>query len=97
MSGKVRGRYTLEFKQEAVRLVKAGQTDGQVAKGLGLAEPTVGNWVKADDTGRLRAAAGKPVNADSQEISRLKAELARARMERDILKKAAAYFAKESL
>ena len=43
MSGKVRGRYTLEFKQEAVRLVKAGQTNGQVAKGLGLAEQTVGN------------------------------------------------------
>ena len=97
MSGKVRGRYTLEFKREAVRLVKAGQTNGQVAKGLGLAEQTVGNWVKADDAGRLRAAVGKPVNADQQEISRLKAELARARMERDILKKAAAYFAKESL
>ena len=97
MSGKVRGRYTLEFKQEAVRLVKAGQTNGQVARGLGLAEQTVGNRVKADDAGRLRAAVGKPVNADSQEISRLKAELSRARMERDILKKAAAYFAKESL
>jgi transposase len=97
MSGKVRGRYTLEFKQEAVRLAKAGQTNGQVARGLGLAEQTVGNWVKADDSGRLRAAVGKPVNADQQEISRLKAELARARMERDILKKAAAYFAKESL
>ena len=97
MTGKVRGRYTLEFKQEAVRLVKAGQTNGQVARGLGLAEQTVGNWVKADDAGRLRAAVGKPVNAGQQEISRLKAELARARMERDILKKAAAYFAKESL
>ena len=97
MSGKVRGRYALEFKQEAVRLVKAGQTNGQVARGLGLAEQTVGNRVKADDAGRLRAAVGKPVNADSQEISRLKAELSRARMERDILKKAAAYFAKESL
>ena len=43
--------------------------------------------MKAHDAGRLRAAAGQPVNADSQEISRLKAELARARMERDILKK----------
>ena len=97
MSGKVRGRYTLEFKQEAVRLVKAGQTNGQVARGLGLSEQTVGNWVKADDAGRLREAVGKPVNADQMEISRLRAELARMRMERDILKKAAAYFAKESL
>ena len=75
----------------------AGQTNGQVAGGLGLAEQTVGNWVKADDARRLRAAVGKPVIADQQEISRLKADLARARMEFDILKKAAAYFAKESL
>ena len=65
--------------------MKAGQKNGQVARGLGLAGQTVGNWVKADDAGRLRAAVGKPVNADSQEISRLKVELARARMERDIL------------
>ena len=97
MSVRVRGRYTLEFKQEAVRLVKAGQSKSQVAKGLGLSDQTVGNWVVADDAGRLRSALGKPVNADQMEISRLKAELARARMERDILKKAAAYFARESL
>jgi len=97
MSGKIRKSYTLEFKEEVVRLVKAGQSNGQVAKGLGLAEQTVGNWVKADDTGRLGEALGKPVNADQMEISRLKAELARMRMERDILKKAAAYFARESL
>jgi len=97
MNGQVRGRYTLEFKQEAVRLVKAGQTIGQVAKGLGLAEQTVGNWVKAEGAGKLREALGKPVNADQMEIARLKAELARTRMERDILKKAAAYFAKELL
>ena len=38
MTGKVRGRYTLEFTQEAVRLVKAGQTNGQVAK------QTCGDW-----------------------------------------------------
>jgi len=97
MSGRVRGRYTLEFKQEAVRLVRAGQNKSQVAKGLGLSDQTVGNWVTADGAGRLREALGKPVNAEQMEISRLKAELARARMERDILKKAAAYFARESL
>ena len=97
MSGQVRGRYTLEFKQEAVRLVKAGQNRSQVAKGLGLSDQVVGSWVRADASGGLREALGKPVNADQMEISRLKAELARARMERDILKKAAAYFARESL
>ena len=97
MNGQVRARYTLEFKREAVRLVNAGQTKGQVAKGLGLAEQTVSNWVSAEGAGKLREAVGKPVNADQMEIAGLKAELQRTRMERDILKKAAAYFARESL
>ena len=97
MSGQVRARYTLEFKQEAVRLVKAGQPNSQVARGLNLSEQTVSNWVKAEGAGKLREAVGKPVNADQMEIARLKAELQRTRTERDILKKAAAYFARESL
>jgi transposase-like protein len=46
---------------------------------------------------RLRGADSKPVSAEQMEISRLRAELARVKMERDILKKATAYFAKESL
>jgi transposase len=97
MSEKVRGRYTLEFKREAVRLVRGGQSMSSVAKGLGVAGQTIDNWVKADAAGRLRGVADKPFSAEQMEIARLKAELARARMERDILKKAAAYFAKESL
>jgi transposase len=53
--------------------------------------------VKAEAAGRLTERAGvKAVSAEQMEISRLKAELARARMERDILKKATAYFARES-
>jgi transposase len=67
------------------------------AVGINLSEQTVSNWVKAEGAGKLREAVGKPTNADQMEIARLKAELARTRMERDILKKAAAYFAKESL
>jgi transposase len=80
MSGQVRARYTFEFKQEAVRLVKAGQSNSQVAKGLGLSEQTVSNWVKAEGAGKLREAVGKPVNADQMEIARLKAELSRTRI-----------------
>jgi transposase len=68
-----------------------------VAKGLGVAGQTIDNWVKADVAGRLQGVTDKPFSAEQMEIARLKAELARARMERDILKKAAAYFAKESL
>ena len=97
MSRMVRARYTLEYKLEAVRLVCGGQPIGTVARGLGISDQTVHNWVKADAEGRLAATTIKPFTAEQAEIARLKAELARARMERDILKKAAAYFAKESL
>jgi transposase len=53
--------------------------------------------VKAEAEGRLAETRIKPFTAEQAEIARPKAELARVRMERDILKKAAAYFAKESL
>ncbi len=96
MNGLVRGQYTLEFKQEAVRLVRGGETISSVAKILGMSGQTLHNWVKADAAGKLREVAGKSISAEQMEIARLKAELARTRMERDILKKAAAYFERES-
>ncbi len=90
-----RGRYTLEFKQEAVRLVESGQSQAAAARSLGVVEQTLGNWVKAHRTGALKGASSKPpVTADQMENSRLRAELARVTMERDILGKATAYFAK---
>jgi transposase len=95
MTGLVRARYTLEFKKEAVRLVRGGQTVCSVAKTLGLSDQTLHNWLKAE-AGGLREITGKVVSAEQMEIARLKAELAKTRMERDILKKATAYFARES-
>lgn len=97
MSKTKRARYTLEFKQEAVRLVEGGQSIAAVAKVLGIAEQTLHNWVKAHAAGELKEPSGKGVSVEQMEISRLRAELARVKMERDILKKAAAYFAKESM
>jgi len=96
---KSNARYTLEFKREAVRLVRNGQSQAQVGQQLGVAGQTLHNWVKAESSGRLSepASGGQAVTAEQMEISRLKSEVARLRMERDILKKAAAYFAKESL
>ena len=89
--------YTLEFKQEAARLVRAGQRQADVAASLGVSGQTLGNWVKAQVAGKLSGGATvKPVSPEQMEISRLKAELSRVKMERDILKKATAYFAKES-
>jgi transposase len=90
-----RARYTLEFKLEAVRLVKGGQSMAVTAKILGIAEQTLHNWIKADKQGRLQGAGGKAVSPEQMEIARLRAELARVKMERDILGKATAYFAKE--
>jgi transposase len=56
-----RAPYTLEFKQEAVRLVEGGQSQVSVAKTLGLVEQTLVNWVKASRQGQLRGADSKPV------------------------------------
>jgi len=90
-----RGRYTLEFKQEAVRLVESGQTLASAARSLGVVEQTLGNWIKLHRAGQLRGVVGKTaVTAEQMEISRLRAELARVTMERDILGKATAFFAK---
>jgi transposase len=91
-----RGRYTLEFKQEAVRLVESGQSIAAAARSLGVVEQTLSNWVRAHRAGTLKEVTGSKaaVTAEQMEISRLRAELARVKMERDILGKATAYFAK---
>jgi len=90
-----RGRYTLEFKQEAVRLVESGQGIAAAARSLGVVEQTLSNWVKASREGKLKEVPGRSaITAEQMEISRLRAELARVKMERDILGKATAYFAK---
>lgn len=90
----IRRRYTLEYKQEAVRLVASGQKLSAAAKALGIVEQTLANWVKADKMGQLRGVLSDQVSADRMEVIRLRAELARVTMERDILGKATAYFAK---
>ena len=97
MTKSTRARYTLEFKEEAVRLVTSGERVATVARNLGLSEQTLHNWVKAANNGGLKSSATLSVSAEQMEISRLRTELSRVKMERDILKKAAAYFARESL
>ena len=89
-----RRRYTLEYKQEAVRLVASGQKVSAAAKSLGIVEQTLANWVKADKAGQLRGLSSEQLSAERMEVIRLRAELARVTMERDILGKATAYFAK---
>ena len=64
---------------------------------LGLVEQTLHNWVKAAKAGKLHAPGAKAVTPEQMELSRVRAENARLRMELEIAKKAAAYFAKELL
>ena len=95
MTKATRARYTLEFKQEGVRLVESGQSIAAAARSVGMVEQTLFNWVKASRQGTLQGAGSRSkVSAEQMEISRLRAELGRVKMERDILGKATAYFAK---
>ncbi|EIF32006.1 transposase [Burkholderia sp. Ch1-1] len=96
MSKTTRARYTLEFKLEANRLVKAGQSLAAVAATLDVPGQSISHWLNAEQEGKLGGAGTKPVSAGQMELSRLRAEVARLKMERDILKKACAYFAKDS-
>ena len=76
MKNSFRGQYTLEFKQEAVRLVRGGEGVSSVAKSLGISGQTLHNWVKADAAGRLRDVAGKTISAEQMEIARLDTSIA---------------------
>lgn len=71
--GTTRAKYTLEFKIEAVRLAKTGQSIAATAKILGLAEQPLHNWIKAEQQGRLCGAGSKPVSPEQMEIARLRA------------------------
>ena len=66
------------------------------AKVLGIPKQTLDNWVRLNGKGQLKGAGDKPVSPDQMELARLRAELARVKMERDILGKATAYFARVS-
>ena len=89
--------YTPEFRELAVKRVKAGQSIGAVARELSLVEQTLRNWVKAADAGKLNGAGAKVVTPEQMELSRLRAENIRLQRQCEILKKAAAYFAKDAL
>ena len=87
MTGGVRARSTPEFEEEAGRLVLGGQMVSSAAKTFCLSDPTPDNRRKAEAAAGLRALTGKAVGAAQREIARLKAEPAKPRMARDILKK----------
>jgi len=94
------GRYTQEFREEAVKMA----TDGclsvmETSKRLSLPKTTLENWIRVSKAGHLgKIGKGQRLLTEiERELAKVKRELSLAKMERDILKKAAAYFAKESL
>jgi transposase-like protein len=95
-----RGRYTKEFREEAVKLVTEDKLSfPEASRRLSLPPSTLANWVKQFNAGRL-GEIGKtyrPLTEVEMELAKVKKENAELRMERDVLKKAAAYFARESL
>jgi len=93
-----RPKYTLEFKQDAAKLVnEKGYTHKHAADNLGISLSAIGRWVRAEQGPTTESATRKKVLnlTDQDELSRLRKEVEQLRMERDILKKAAVFFAKE--
>ena len=94
-----RTRYNQEFREQSVKFFKeSGLTLVEAAKRLSLPKGTLKNWVYAERQGALPAIGKqqKPLTELELELSRIKRELAEVKMERDFIKKCAAYFAKES-
>ena len=91
-----RKRYSAEFKREALRRAdEPGVTDVLVAEELGINARSLRNWREAAKRDRESAFPGQG-NARDQELLQLKRKLAKVEQERDFLKEAAAYFARES-
>jgi transposase len=94
-----KGIYNPEFREQAVRLYELDKlTLPEVARRLSLPQGTLKSWVYASRRGKLGEVGRnqKPLPDLEMELARVKRELAEVKMERDLLKKAAAYFAKES-
>jgi transposase len=90
--------YTKEFREEAVRMVlKHNLSAYEVAQNLSIPKSTITYWVREERKGRLSLVGNtkKTLSEIEMELAKVKRELAQVKMERDFLRKAAAYFAKE--
>lgn len=92
-----RARYSKEMRQEAVALAKS-VGPAEASRRLSIPMKTLANWQRAANAGKLEEVGmQQPVMSEAAlELARVKRELAEVKMERDLLKKFAAYFAKES-
>lgn len=99
MSKQKRARrvHTREFKAETVKLVRdGGRSVGQVSQELDLADSLIRNWLQQAKVDEGNGPAGALTTAEKAELSQLRREVKVLRMEREILKRAATFFAKEN-
>ena len=94
--GKKRRPFSKDFKLEAVKLVKEGGLGaGRAAKDLGICETSLRRWIKQYEVDHGEGPTGALTTAEKEELRRLRREVRTLRMEREVLKKATAFFAKE--
>jgi transposase-like protein len=97
MARRKRRKFTAQFKADAARLVTTGaKTIAEVTEEFDLTETALRGWVKRAEADAGKGAPGALTTAERTELIELRKRLKRAEMERDILKKATAFFAKES-
>ena len=97
MAKRKRRTFTTEFKAQTVRLIReSGKSVGAVARELDLAETAVRRWVQQAEVDAGRGRAEALTTEEREELGQLRRENRTLRMERDILKKATAFFAKEN-
>ena len=92
---KSRPPYPPEFRREAVAMVRSGRSVKEVSAALGVTEQSLRNWVKQADLDQGRRSDGL-TSEEREELRQLRRENARLKQERDFLKRAAAFFARET-
>ena len=97
MAKRKRRAFTKEFKAETVRLVRdSGKSVGAIARELDLTDTALREWVRQAEIDGGRGRPGALTTDEREELARLRREVRTLRMERDILKKATAFFAREN-
>ena len=92
---KTRPAYPDEFRREAVQMLRAGRTPRELAESLGVSQQTLRNWRRQAQVDRYERDDGLSTD-EREELRRLRRENARLKQERDLLKRAAAFFARET-
>jgi len=97
MSKRKRRKFTEEQKRDAVRLIRtSGESISTVSQDLGIGEGSLRRWVKQADIDDGKGSAGALTTEEIEELRRLRKENRVLKMERDFLKKATAFFARET-